>query len=155
MRERALCLALFVLPCIALPACQREERPRPAVVRTSTGIWVARTVLHPAEAANFNYLNHLSRAEAGDEEALTGILAFSPKLSGAALRIHGGVLLELLARTGDAVFAAAAATLDGEARTAVSQALDFGIRETRKPILSQPLAQSFPATAAALGMTEI
>ena len=53
------------------------------------------------------------------------------------------------------VFAGVAATLDGEARAAVSKALDFGIRETRKPVLSRPLAQSFPATAAALEMTEI
>jgi len=139
---------------LASLGCQREERPRPAVVRTSTGIWVARTVLSPAEASNFNYLNHLSRAEAGDQEALIGLLGFTPSLRGAALRQHGGVLLELLARTGDEVFANAAIEIGSAARFAVSSALEFGIRETRKPILSRPLAESFPATAAALGTTE-
>ncbi len=134
----------------AVVACEREERAPPAMVRTTTGIWVDRTVLRVAEEAGFEYLRNLAQAEGGESGSLRALLVFSDELEGSAFTHHAIVLIELLGRTGDAAFATVAEGLDASQRSTVLRALKIGAQETRRGPLRGPLARGFPQTSTAL-----
>mgnify|MGYP001279792074 CR=1 FL=1 len=94
------------------------------------GVEVSMALRRSADGQHFDYTGYLAKALHSDGEALEKLLQFVPDADSVQIA-HGAVLRSVLARMGDAGFAAAVAKQPTEIKTIVWAALE---REASRPV---------------------
>ena len=128
-------LLFFVLALLIIVSCNSNAPVEVDGVRLTTALRRA------ADEQHFDYTGHLAKALKGDEASLEKLLQFIPSADTLQL-VHGAVLRAVLARMGDANFAATVAKQPVETKTAVWAALEGGA--------PQPMKAAAPVTREAL-----
>jgi uncharacterized membrane protein len=120
---------LFTICLVFLVGCFEKK---PANVGGTT---VPLTLLDKTNELSFDYTGLLDKAQRKDADALQQLLLFSKKLEDpASAALHGAVLREILAKTGDSFFAETIAQLSDTDKNTAWPALEAGSSGSIKQI---------------------